>query len=215
MGLLKKLDRPCLTKLHILKSKFTSDLAKERLLQPLLDSYYKQLKQYSFERVTDLKQQYQGVDLILHHKQSGSRYTVDEKAQLDYLNESLPTFAFEIQYVKKDSFREGWLFDPKKKTQFYALATSIYADDDEKLTSCRLTFINREKLLELLKHKGIDKETLVNYSSKEAKGKISITELNPKMEGYLYLSRNKAEAPLNLILRLNWLIHEGVGKSFP
>ncbi|NKI31236.1 hypothetical protein [Croceivirga thetidis] len=198
-----------------MKNNFKSDLKKEALLHPLIDSYYQKLKHYTFERISDLNQQLKGVDVILKDKRDGTIYFVDEKAQLDYLNESLPTFAFEIQYLKKDSIREGWLFDSNKKTQFYTLATSIFSDEEEKLTSCQLTFINREKLLELLKHKGIEKQTLVNYSSNVAKGKIRITELNPRTEGYLYLSRNKAEAPLNLILKLNWLIDEGVGKSFP
>lgn len=198
-----------------MKSKFTSDLAKERFIQPLLDSYYRQLKHYSFERVTDSEQQYQGVDLILSHKENGMRFFVDEKAQLDYLNESLPTFAFEIQYQKEGSKKEGWLYDSNKKTQFYALATSIFSDENEKLTSCKLTFINREKLLSLLKLKGIDKSTLIDYGKTTQNGKIIIEQLDPIAEGYLFLSKSKAELPLNLVLKLNWLIHKKVGKTLP
>ena len=84
------------------KSTFSSDLQKEQKLSVLLDSHYNTyLKQYDFERVKDMKQQLVGIDLILTHKSNGEKVLVDEKAQLDYVNENLPTFAFELGYQKK------------------------------------------------------------------------------------------------------------------
>lgn len=198
-----------------MKSSFKSDLFKEQLLQPLLDAHYQGLEQYTFERVSNLKQQKEGIDLILIDKRDGGRYFIDEKAQLDYINESLPTFAFEIQYKKQGGYKPGWLFDNSKKTHFYALATSIFSDEDGKLTSCKLTFVNREKLLQVLGKKGLSAPKLIDRLQAKQSGKLIIDELHPKKEGYLFLSNKKAESPLNLILKLDWLIDQKIAKNFP
>ncbi len=198
-----------------MKSSFKSDLAKEELLQPLLNSYYKRLKHYQFERINNLSQQHRGIDVILTNKTNGKTYFLDEKAQLDYINEDLPTFAFEIQYLKDNSKRPGWLFDERKTTEFYALITSIYSDEDKKLTSCKITFVNRKLLLKLLSRKKIDLAKLLDIDLSKQGGKMELKELHPKREGYLFLSKNKAESPLNLILKLDWLIEQKVAKSFP
>jgi len=200
-----------------LKSKFKPDLSKEKQLIPLLDSYYqKHLKQYCFERISNLKKQLQGIDLILKDKNSGKRFFVDEKAQLDYVNESLPTFAFELFYQKDGIQKQGWLFDASKKTKFYALVTSIYSDEDGVFTSCNITFVNREKLIQHLDGVGLSQKELERIISKKQNkhGKLTLEQLNPKSEGYFFFStKNKAEKPVNLILKLAFLIKIGVAKK--
>jgi hypothetical protein len=199
-----------------LKSNFHSDLSKEKQLTPLLDFYYeKHLNQYTFRRVSNLKQQRQGIDLILEHKTSKNLFYVDEKAQLDYVNESLPTFAFELFYDKSGRQKQGWLFDGSKKTHFYALVTSIYSDEEKMFTSCNITFVNREKLIGHLSGFGLTKEylTKVAHDNKDTHGKLVLEKLHPKKEGYLFFSSsNKAEKPINLILRLEFLCTIGVAK---
>src|SRR5690606_32623017 len=119
--------------------------------------YHKKIKNYAFKRVNDIKQQLQGIDLVLTHKITGQQYYVDEKAQLDYINEDLPTFAFELCYIKNEEKKEGWFFDTGKVTDFYFLATSIYNDEPDRFTSCKVTIVNRKKLFSLLEEKGISK----------------------------------------------------------
>jgi len=207
----------CSGKYPNLKSKFKADLSKEKKLTPLLDSYYqKHLKQYCFERISDLKKQLQGIDLILKDKNSGKPFFVDEKAQLDYVNESLPTFAFELMYLKNNVQKQGWLFDASKKTQFYALVTSIYSDEDDVFTSCNITFVNREKLIQHLEEVGLSQKRLERIISENHSihGKLNLKQLNPKSEGYLFFStKNKAEKPINLILKLDYLERIGVAKK--
>ncbi len=147
------------------KSTFSSDLQKEQKLSVLLDSHYNTyLKQYDFERVKDMKQQLVGIDLILTHKSNGEKVLVDEKAQLDYVNENLPTFAFELGYQKK-----GWLFDASKKTDFYALITGIFSDEPDTYTSCKITWVNRKKLVYFLKTRNIVSNTLEAYTKRQGK----------------------------------------------
>jgi hypothetical protein len=199
-----------------LKSKFLSDLSKEKQLAPLLDFYYqKHLQQYAFERVSNLKQQRQGIDLILEHKTSKNIFYVDEKAQLDYVNESLPTFAFELFYHKNGQQKQGWLFDNSKKTHFYALVTSIFSDEDRVFTSCNITFVNRKKLIGHLVDLNLTEEhlTKVIRNNAQTNGKLILEKLHPKKEGFLFFSKsNKAEKPINLVLRLEFLIEIEVAK---
>jgi hypothetical protein len=201
-----------------LKSSFKSDLDKEKQLSKLLDKYYKRhLKRYCFKRVSALEEQKKGIDLVLSSKFADAVFYVDEKAQLDYINDSLPTFAFELFYEKNGIKKQGWLFDPNKKTHFYALVTNIYADEENTFTSCSITFINRKKLIEFLKCRGLTKKRLqeIVTSVKTFHGKLALEALNVKSEGYLFFSRkNKAEKPVNLILKLDFLIEAGVGKKF-
>nr|WP_297786951.1 hypothetical protein [uncultured Allomuricauda sp.] len=200
-----------------MKSNFKADLSKEKQLTPLLDIYYqKHLKHYTFERVSHIKKQLQGIDLILKDKQSGKQFYVDEKAQLDYINESLPTFAFELFYQKAGVQKQGWLFDIAKKTQFYALITSIYSDEKNVFTSCNITFVNREKLIFQLNKIGLSRKQLeqIITENKGVHGKLVLEELNAKTEGYLFFSsQNKAEKPANLILKLDYLRKTGVAKK--
>lgn len=199
-----------------MKSNFKADLSKEKNLTPLLDCYYqKHLRHYTFERVSQLRQQLQGIDLILKDRQSGKQFYLDEKAQLDYINESLPTFAFELFYQKDGVQKQGWLFDASKKTQFYALITCIFSDEKDEFTSCNITFVNREKLIFLLDKNGLSRTCLEQIISENQNvhGKLELEQLNAKTEGYLFFStQNKAEGPVNLVLRLDYLECLGVAK---
>lgn len=200
-----------------MKSSFKSDLKKEKQLSKLLDKYYKRhLKQYCFKRISSLEEQRKGVDLILTSTLVDAVFYVDEKAQLDYVNDSLPTFAFELFYEKNGIQRQGWLFDSKKKTDFYALVTSIYADEENTFTSCSITFVNRKKLLAYLESRELSKEGLkeIAATNEGFHGKLELKALDVKNEGYLFFSRkNKAEKPVNLILKLDFLIQIGVAKK--
>jgi hypothetical protein len=199
-----------------IRSTYKSDLQKEQKLSELLDSYYhKHIKHYDFERIDDVNHQLEGIDLILTHKTTGSKFYVDEKAQLDYINNDLPTFAFELYYEKKRHPKKGWLFDTNKKTDFYALATAIYRDEPNRYNSCKITWVNRKKLIAFLHHRNLSENILENYweNKKIAQGKTEIKQLNHKTEGYLYFSsQNKAEKPINLILKLDFLIDNRIAK---
>lgn len=193
------------------KSTFTSDLKKERNLAPFLDRLYSEnLKSYDFVRNHDQKEQLMGIDVVFTHKKTNRSFNVDEKAQLDYLNERLPTFAFEVSYLKDGERKKGWLFDNQKKTEFYALVTSIFSDAPEKYTSCKITLVNRSLLLSFLEKRKVVFEKL---SPPNNHGKQRLEALDERTEGYLYFSkRNKAEQPLNIVLRLDFLLENGIAK---
>ncbi len=198
-------------------SYFRRDLNKEQLLGEYLDTVYSSLN-LNFERITDLNLQHRGVDLLFPKKEG---VYIDEKAQLDYLNKSLPTFTFELSYLKNGEQKLGWLLDDSKLTTHYFLVTGIYVEDEKDLTkgfkSCIITSVNRKKLLNYLESKGLSKERLLEYDTdlrdfEDKTLKNEIKELHPKTEGLLYFSSQLAEQPINLQLRLKHLIEVGVAK---
>lgn len=203
-------------------SNFKTDLRKEQKLGLFLDTIYAEKFGVNFQinRITDKSRQRAGIDLEIHDcrkRNDVQTYFIDEKAQLDYLNKSLPTFAFELSYLKKGQYRRGWLIDNKKEAKYYFLVTNICTDEKEEFTSCKITSINRQKLLALLKEKGLTNVALKKYDkafrTEEKNGKTPIKELNTSKEGYIFCSHsNKAEKPNNLVLRLSYLIKMGVGK---
>ena len=203
-------------------SNFKSDLHKEQKLGFFLDTIYAEKFKNNFQihRITDKIKQLSGIDLEIHDcrkRNDVQIYFVDEKAQLDYLNKSLPTFAFELSYLKKGKYRKGWLIDEKKEAAYYFLITNIYTNEKQEFIGCKITSINRQKLLNLLEKKGLTNLILENYDkafrTDKKNGKTPIKELNASKEGYIFCSHsNKAEKPINLILKLNYLIKMNVGK---
>ena len=199
-------------------SHFERDLNKEKLLGKFLDGIYESLN-LEFERIEDISLQQQGIDLIYLQNET---ILIDEKAQLDYLNKSLPTFTFELSYLKNDAQKIGWLLDNNKKTTHYFLITGIYTNEKSDLSkgfkSCVITSVNRKKLMKHLQSKGLDKTRLLQYDSDlrdfEVKTiKNPIAEINFKTEGLLYFLPQLAEKPINLQLRLKYLLKIGVAKQ--
>lgn len=203
-------------------SNFKKDLLNEQKLGLFLDDIYAAQfgRDFKIHRITDTQMQYQGIDLEIHDCRDFAQkkiYFADEKAQLDYLNKSLPTFAFELSYLKKGEYRKGWLTDEKKRADYYFLVTSIFVNEANEFSKCKITSVNRQKLLTLLEEKGLTSSVLEAYDRKfradKENGKILIKELNARKEGYIFSSKsNKAEQPINLVLRLKYLISSGVGK---
>ena len=202
-------------------SRFDNDLSREAILGQYLDIVYKErLAGFKVQRIYEPKLQQKGVDLIITG--DGAReYLIDEKAQLDYLDNDLPTFAFEISYLKDGMQRLGWLLDGTKKTERYFLITSIHLNYpgyfESGFKSCRITSVDRYKLIKMLEGKGLYYERILEIDQQIRSGKneqtIPVTELDHKKEGKFYFSRsNKVEQPINIVLRLDHLIELGIGK---
>lgn len=217
-------------------SKFLSDLKKEQALAKFLDVIYREKLQLDCTRVGDINLQYKGVDFILAYK--GQAYRVDEKAQLHYIGKDLPTFAFEIKYYKYQEEKLGWLFDSSKETDYYFLITAIQVNTHEAFTSCKITSVNRWKLIKKLDQLGLTYDYLAKQATileKEATNFIDIKRQSmpvadamsqlakkrfsmgvngmQKSQGYLMHSPRYAEKPTNLILKLDYLRREGIAKE--
>ena len=201
---------------------FKDDLAQEEILAKYLDNVYRE-KKLEFERIFDLSIQHQGIDLKIIV--NANQYLIDEKAQLHYLNSDLPTFTFELSYLKNNVLKKGWLFDVHKKTQYYFLVTGIFLKNGKKnmssphdIEKLKITSVNREKLTSHLAKIGLDSNRLSYYDNhfrqNKLYGKNEIAELNKDKEGLIFFTERLVEKPINLQLRLEYLIRTLVAKKF-
>ncbi len=202
-------------------SNFASDLNTEHILTEYLDDLYVELG-FDVKRISNQEYQNKGIDVIIKH--NGNSYFIDEKAQLHYLNKKLPTFAFELSYLKGKILKKGWLLDEKKETNYYFLITNIKLNNYKKvleskddIKSLQITSVNRLKLIKLLGRKGLDSENLeyLTYSIREDKayGKHIINCMDNKDEGNIHFTEALSEQPINLVLKLDYLTREGAAKA--
>jgi len=198
-------------------STFEQDLNKEHILGKFLDEIYEKLS-LSFIRISEPELQNKGVDVIIEHR--GRKFYIDEKAQLDYLGHSLPTFTFEISYLKNNRWKKGWLYDENKITDHYFLITDIILNTDKienGFKSCSITSVNAKKLRAYLEKTGLDWKLLSNLDGEirqsDQQKNIPLHSLKEREEGCLYFSAQKDEKPLNLKLYLKWLITIKVAKK--
>ncbi|QNK85596.1 hypothetical protein HOO31_03030 [Aliarcobacter cryaerophilus] len=204
-------------------SNFDIDLANEIRLAKFLDeNYYNNKKifpdRFILNRCSDMNKQHQGIDIEIKDTKHNIIINIDEKAQLAYINKNLPTFAFELSYIKDNQYKKGWLFDVKKQTDRYFLLTSI-KEIDNNFVGARLISVDRYKLISLLESKKLNSEKLKKYDEYFRKtkkyGKNIINELS-SYEGFIFYTNTLAEEPVNIVLYLNYLIKEGIGKEiFP
>lgn len=202
-------------------SKFEKDLDQEGILSQYLDKIYKKIG-INFKRESNINEQHKGVDLII--TQGAKDSIVDEKAQLHYLNKDLPTFAFELNYLKGNTLNKGWLFDSNKKTEYYFLITGIYLKEGiyeltthHDIDSVKITKVDRAKLIEYLKSIGLDKKRLDGYADDIRRdklyGKNEIKELDKITQGNVYFTMGLDEKPINLVLKLKYLVEKGIAQK--
>lgn len=206
-----------------MESKFSQDLNNEQKLALFLDNnYYNNSNIFSdtfiIDRVSDLDLQYKGVDLIITNKDTNFKSYIDEKAQSHYINKALPTFAFELSYLKDGFLREGWLFDTHKITQQYFIITCIQETHNQ-IQSCRLISIDRDKLISLLIEKNLTRDNLAKYENQYRTNneykKHLINEFGNR-EGFLFYTEHLVEKPINVVFYLDYLIKQGIGiELFP
>lgn len=193
-------------------SSFGQDVKKEQILHSYLDGLYERLGMH-FNRVSDTEMQNRGIDIVV--VKNGRDFFVDEKAQLDYIGHSLPTFAFEIGYFKEAVHKKGWLFDEKKLTTHYMLITHIYLKEGRRfastddIASIKVLWLNRSKLTDTLERIGLG-QTYCEMAEKEARTLGRTDRIYSGHPGYYFmLSDQKAEAPFNLVIGRSQLLTLG------
>jgi hypothetical protein len=202
---------------------YEHDISKSDILGRYLDSMVypnieKKLNIKIHRTVTDSSNtnedlQYAGVDLkVITGEQT---FLVDEKAQIEFLNNPLSTLGFEISSLINGIEKEGWFFADKKSTQRYFYATAIFSDHyvDEKkekpilsvpedIRSLEIWSIDRHALIAGLAKKGITKERCAEISSEYPKERrIEFPEITIKKQIYLTRSFHKDEKPVMLVIK--------------
>ena len=195
------------------KSRRSEDMSAEAQLAYFMDKYlYSNFPNSEafviIQRVYDKKVQLNGVDVEFVGK-DGSCYCVDEKAQLYYLNQDLPTFAFEVMFKRDGYDTTGWLCNNVLKTDLYMLIWPFATQDTpkgitwDKFTKADCLLIHKNKILRMLHDRGLTIEKMQrdarNIRRTGQIGKIPIEGLRGI---YYYASdpQRYREAPINVVI---------------
>lgn len=198
---------------HTVQSRRNDDMSAEAQLGIFLDTYLYRVFPHKeafsrIERVHHKAEQLAGVDVRFTGK-DGTVYDVDEKAQLYYINKELPTFAFEIQFLRDGKETIGWLCNGSLLTDLYLLIWPFAAQDTPKgicwnqFTKADCLLVQKDRVLSLLKKEGLTPEKMLADASSFRKlgrtGKVAI----PGVKGIYYYASDPhkyREAPINIII---------------
>ncbi|HFI0409949.1 TPA: hypothetical protein ACGOX2_001860 [Streptococcus suis] len=191
-------------------------------ISPFLDEYFYNKKinpsgNVKFKRVTDEALQNKRIDGYLNDD-----VAADEKVATHYVNDTLNTFAFEINYSKNNKILDGWLFGDKySETKYYILGyvkcnnvqkrewQQIRKDNIEQID---LIFVEKESIHRFLLEFNITKENYGEVSKEirtylnkyNLKSKTVNTEINKTTKSIRwFLSPGSIyyENPLNILIQ--------------
>jgi len=181
-------------------------MSTEQEIAAFLDEYLYPRVTESFERVSDVSGQMKGKDVIISIG-GLEGMIVDEKAQSHYINRNLPTFAFELSFLRSGGIEtEGWLFDESKDTQYYLLIWVTakkewgISKDDIKRLECVL--LSRERLIEELSSRGLGKGNAYERAREIRESGVTGPIGRGDNDGYYFFHTDRlVERPVNVVVR--------------
>lgn len=187
------------------------DMRAEKELARFLDEHlYRELLKeerfVSFERVTDRAIQKQGVDVI--GKTEDAIAYIDEKAQLHYINQGLPTFAFELEFLWQGKAMEGWFLNDLLRTTHYlllwpnAIETELSLITSDDFTTVEGMMISKAKLRNHLDDIGLTDALLHEITALLHQQGISgpRTTAYNGIKFYMSSSTTYSENPINIVI---------------
>ena len=220
------------------ESSFEIDLEKENVVMSeyMRRYYYSRLsnndksKLTDFRKITDINLQKEGVDVT--YTLDNKHYVIDEKAQMDYIYEREPLPTFSLELLNAASGNIGWLINLRLKTEYYMFIwphAEVRPLSVDNILYAYYALVNKKRLLaEIEIRYKMNSNHLFEYAKQMATGMLGekVTDAYGRCKGYrykgngfdsqayLYYSINKAEHPVNLVVRRNWLetISESHGK---
>ncbi len=193
-----------------------SDSAAETEVCKFLDKYFYSAYVSNFIRFYDLESQLSGKDVKFDY-QGIADMIVDEKAAIHYVNQGLPTFAFEISfYANNGELTKGWFFDKSKLTQYYLLSW-IWAQRErgfscEEISRVELVIVKRDSILDMIRFYGLNDSRVQSIASAiRESGMPGVHHKDQRTPFYYYYSTKLAEKPVNLIIRKQKLLELAVG----
>ena len=201
-----------------------SDTRGEKALGLFLDHYFYpklcEIEGFSgTQRIYDAEEQKSGIDILIHDW-NGKSVFVDEKAQLHYINEPRPRFAFEVSYhnEKADSITDGWFVSDKNKTDYYILVWIDSAKTDrlnriveEDFNEITVALIAKAKISRYLEDCG--------YPIKRIRKIARDMRFNPNSERFklsdeasiFYTKKGYDEKPINVIIEMPAILRLAYG----
>lgn len=220
-----------------------NDCAIEKICADYVDAYWLSKGDYAYERIHDISRQIRGADVILNrpsHLVIDEKVKIDSSGKRGLLDRILSYPSFEL-LCKNTTGRYdlGWLLKGDSITTHYAFISVFSSVDDyhdlsfDNIDRIIYSLIDKQKLLNVIeKYTGMTTDDLKAkahslsmkynpfryYDSQEIKteltevffkdnhGKAIYQTLRPKR-------KDKPEVPVNLVVRRDLLLKEGVVKD--
>lgn len=187
------------------KSNWEEDCKKEKEIGLFLDENYYPSQFKSFERISERELQLKGIDVIVC---KDKKIKLDEKAQTDYVNEDLPTAAFEVSFLdRKGNEGIGWFKDPSKETELY-LIVGIHVKPDkvtnftkEDINYLDFILIDRQRLSQFINQYYTDEEIKRIFQELKQNKLIKKNCSNECPWVTFSYSIHKAEKPCNIVIK--------------
>lgn len=187
------------------------DMQAESELATFLDDYfYSRLinsgELTSAQRITDIETQREGIDVIV--SKNSWQALIDEKAQLYYINNGLPTFAFELGFLLDGRETIGWFLNDELRTdRYFLLWPNATTSDLKRLTAKDFTavyglMIKKKSVQQYLQGIGLSKEHLLRKLHQlRASGTVG-KHPSGNSGVYYYVSDPNlySESPINLVI---------------
>lgn len=205
-------------------SKFIDDMRKEHLVNLFMRTYYYSKlinadgSKVESEYIDDESRQKQGIDVIFSRDQK--RYVVDEKAQIDYINEDRPLSTFALELLNSSSGKIGWFINEELETEYYMFIWP-HADGRlkrmEDIEYAQYALVERQRLKREIEGRYLSMESLQKYALRLSKGGLKADDRDNRSyykrapfdnDAYLVFTKGrsegkegKAEKPVNLVVR--------------
>lgn len=185
----------------------------EQEIARFMDEHFYPNHVTEFTRYTSREEQLKGKDVQFTY-QSLKNIIVDEKAMSHYINRDLPTFAFELSFIRGNGEEvQGWFLDKSKETQYY-LMMWIFAKQEKpwEVTKDDITrvdgiLLDRFKLIEYLNGQGMTEVRMISRAREiRASGIDGATDKRDDTSYYFFNTTRLDEKPINIILKKRKLI---------
>ena len=185
------------------------DARAERELGKFLDAHlYRELEKEGrflpFQRTEDREEQLLGVDVAA--RTEGAQGAIDEKAQLHHIGQDLPTFAFELSFLRGEEVVPGWLLKEGLRTTHYLLlwpharTTDLSQITEQDFTQVEGLVLEKGRLLAWLAGQGLDREALW-ARAQELRAQGASGRAKTGLPGlYYFVSPGYQECPVNLVI---------------
>lgn len=184
------------------------DSNEEQELANFLDRYlYPNIQGFNSRRCIDREEQLIGMDVVLSNIDDSTEIVIDEKAQLHYINNNLPTFAFEVDSLQRGNLTPGWLFNERYVTTHYMLIypnavhsdLNIITENDFTKVGCLL--IERLSVIQYLEDRGWNKSRIEEKAIELRENNDFGRHKIPNERFSFVFTEHLAEQPINIVIR--------------
>lgn len=218
-----------------MESMRSQDMAAEAIVAQYLDRYFYPVAMprvsCGWQRVRDRGEQFAGIDVKVALP-TGDVVNIDEKAQVDYLRNPLPTFVLELGFLGSDgSRRQGWFVNDELRTDVY-LFVWPHADSEKSdltvddIEECECMTVPKVKLRDALARHGWTAKELKTLEEAVRNDESDVDESKPLTEWNFIRdfgevenvpgvkvrrSSQLREKPVNLVVKKGFLSHYATG----